>query len=304
MDGYLIAALYKFATFPDFEEQREPLLEVCKVNDVIGSILLAPEGINGTLAGSPEGVRAVIDHLRADERFADLETKESTASSAPFQRMKVKLKREIVTMGVPAIDPNELVGTYVAPENWNALLVDPNLILIDSRNDYEVAIGTFKGARNPEIKTFREFPEWLRAELDLKSAPKVAMFCTGGIRCEKSTAFLKQEGVAEVFHLKGGILKYLETVPEEESLWEGECFVFDQRVSVCHGLREGNYELCRACGDPVSAEDKHEAEFVEGVQCRGCINRTTPLQKEKFATAFVQQQLAKRRAKAREEQDL
>lgn len=299
MDKYLVAAFYKFATFPDFEEKRQPLIEACNANGVRGSLLLAEEGINGTIAGPEPGVRAVLDYLRTDERFAELEAKESFATAAPFQRMKVKLKREIVTMGVPAIDPNQIVGTYVAPEDWNALIEDPEVILIDTRNDYEVAIGSFKGACNPEIKTFKEFPEWLRSELNSKSEPKVAMFCTGGIRCEKSTAFLKQEGVAEVFHLKGGILKYLETIPEEESLWEGECFVFDQRVSVCHGLREGNYELCHACGDPVSAEDKSGPEFVEGVQCRGCINRTTPLQKEKFAARFEQQQLAKRRAKAR-----
>lgn len=299
MDQYLVAAFYKFATFPDFEEKREPLLEVCQANDVKGSLLLAAEGLNGTISGPAKGVHAVLQYLRSDERFATLEAKESTATSAPFQRMKVKLKREIVTMGVPAIDPNEIVGTYIAPEDWNALIEDPEVILIDTRNDYEVAIGTFKGALNPEIKTFKEFPEWLRSELKSKSEPKVAMFCTGGIRCEKSTAFLKQEGVAEVFHLKGGILKYLETIPEGESLWEGECFVFDQRVSVCHGLREGNYELCHACGDPVSVEDKLGAEFIEGVQCRGCIGRTTPEQKAKFAARYEQQQLAKRRAKER-----
>jgi len=304
MDKYLVAAFYKFAALPDFEDWREPLLECCVNNDVRGSLLLAPEGINGTLAGSAEGIQRVLALLRADERFAGLKTKESTATSPPFQRMKVRLKREIVTMGVPAIDPNEIVGTYVAPEDWNALLEDPDVIVVDARNDYEVAIGSFKGARNPAIKTFREFPRWLLGEIEAKEQPKVAMFCTGGIRCEKSTAFLKQAGVEEVFHLEGGILKYLENVPEEESLWEGECFVFDQRVSVCHGLREGSYELCHACGDPVGVEDKLKPDFIEGVQCRGCIERTTPLQKEKFAARFAQLELAKSRAKANKREEL
>ncbi len=299
MDKFLVAALYKFVAFPDFADWRGPLLDVCAQNDVIGSILLAPEGLNGTLAGPEAGVRSVLSYLGKDERFRELEVKESFASSPPFKRTKVKLKREIVTMGQPNIDPNRTVGTYVAPEDWNELIQDPDVILIDTRNDYEVAIGTFKGATNPELKTFRQFPEWLRSEVATRKNAKVAMFCTGGIRCEKSTAFLKQEGVEEVFHLKGGILRYLETVPEEESLWEGECFVFDQRVSVCHGLREGNYELCHACGDPVSADDKLEAVFVEGVQCRGCVDRTTAEQKEKFAARFAQLQLAKSREESR-----
>lgn len=295
MDNYRVAALYRFVAFPDYEEWREPLLEICAQGEVKGTLLLAPEGINGTIAGPQAGVEALLAYLRQDERFSQLETKDSNASAPPFARMKVKLKREIVTMGVPDIDPTKSVGTYIAPENWNKLLEDPDVLVIDTRNEYEVGIGTFHGAIDPKLRNFRAFPEWLRAELKKHDKPKVAMFCTGGIRCEKSTAFLKQEGIEEVFHLQGGILKYLENIPEEESLWEGECFVFDERVSVVHGLREGNYDRCQACGDPVSQSDKLEAEFVEGVQCKGCINRTTPEQKLKFAERFKQAQLAESR---------
>ena len=293
MDSFLVAALYRFVPFPDYAEWQEPLLQRCQDAEVFGTLLLAEEGINGTIAGPEAGVRAVVDFLRADERFATLEPKWSAASELPFRRMKVRLKKEIVTMGVDGIDPNELVGTYVSPEDWNALISDPRVTVIDTRNDYEVAIGTFRGARNPELTSFREFPDWLK--LEVEAGQKVAMFCTGGIRCEKSTAYLKQLGVREVFHLEGGILKYLEMVPGEESLWEGECFVFDERVAVGHGLVEGSYGLCRACRFPIDEEDCAHPDYEEGVSCHHCAERTSAEQKASYRERHKQVQLAKAR---------
>ena len=293
MSDLLVAALYRFASFPDFAAWQQPLLERCRKAGGFGTLLLAEEGINGTIAGPEEGVRAVVDFLRSDPRFASLEPKWSTASEMPFRRMKVRLKKEIVTMGVEGIDPNELVGTYVSPEDWNALISDPRVTVIDTRNDYEVAIGSFRGARNPQLSSFREFPDWLK--LEVKEGQKVAMFCTGGIRCEKSTAFLKQCGVREVFHLEGGILKYLETIPEEDSLWEGECFVFDERVAVGHGLKEGQYSLCRACRFPLSAQDQAHPDFEEGVSCHHCAARTSSEQKASYRERHRQVQLAEAR---------
>ena len=252
-----VAALYRFARFAEPAALRAPLLALCEEAGIKGTLILAREGINGTIAGSAEGIARVLDHIRALPGCADLDVKFSTASEMPFGRLKVRLKREIVTMGQPDIDPLASVGTYVAPQDWNALISDPETIVIDTRNDYEVAVGTFAGAINPETRSFREFPAWFRRErerlLGEGKQPKVAIFCTGGIRCEKSTAFLKAEGVEEVFHLKGGILRYLEDVPAEESLWQGECFVFDERVALGHGLTEGEHSLCRACGRAVAA---------------------------------------------------
>jgi UPF0176 protein len=298
MADYLVAALYKFVALPDYQELREPLFDACVRHQVKGTLLLATEGINGTIAGPADGVRAVVEYLRRDERFLQLEIKQSHATSPPFLRMKVRMKKEIVTMGVPGIDPNQIVGTYVEPNSWNALLEDPDVVVIDTRNDYEVAIGTFRGAKNPHLKTFRDFPAWLRQEFATRENPKVAMFCTGGIRCEKSTAFLKEEGVKEVFHLQGGILKYLETVPEEQSLWEGECFVFDQRVSVKHGLEEGSYGLCRACRNPINEQDRASADFQEGVSCPHCFAQTTDKQKASYTERQRQMELADARLKA------
>ncbi|MFT7670539.1 MAG: UPF0176 protein [Planctomycetota bacterium] len=298
MSPLSVAAFYKFAALPDYQEWQEPLLDVCAQNHVEGTLLLAPEGINGTIAGPLNGVQAVLDFLARDERFAGLECKWSSASSPPFQRMKVRLKKEIVTMGVDKIDPNQIVGTYVDPKDWNELLEDPDVVVIDARNDYEIGIGTFKGAQDPEIKSFREFPEWLRQRFKAGDNPKVAMFCTGGIRCEKSTAFLKQEGLQEVFHLKGGILKYLENVPEKESLWEGECFVFDERVSVIHGLRQGSYEQCRACGTPINAHDRESSDYALGVSCPTCVRQSTPEQKASFQERAKQVALAQSRGKS------
>ncbi|GGO97019.1 rhodanese-related sulfurtransferase [Stakelama pacifica] len=269
-----VAALYRFARFPDPAALRAPLLQLCLDRGVRGTLLLAGEGINGTIAGAPDAIDAVIAHIRALPDCADLDVKYSGAEAMPFDRMKVRLKREIVTMGEPDIDPLHTVGTYVDPKDWNALISDPDTILIDTRNDYEVAIGAFEGAIDPKTEKFRDFPAWFRERRDelLGSGkqPKVAMYCTGGIRCEKSTAFLKQEGVDEVFHLKGGILNYLETVPETQSMWEGECFVFDQRVAIRHGLATGTHSACAACGRPVSEADRASPLYVEGESCPAC----------------------------------
>ena len=291
----LVAALYKFVALPYYEDLQQPLLACCKENDVMGTILLASEGINGTISGPAEGIRKVLEFLRSDERLADLEHKESYAEEPPFYRMKVRLKREIVTMGVPMVDPTETVGTYVEPADWNDLISDPDVVLIDARNDYEVAIGTFKGAINPNTKSFRELPGWLREQFADREKTKVAMFCTGGIRCEKSTAFLRSEGFEEVYHLQGGILKYLENVPEEESLWEGECFVFDQRVSVKHGLEQGSYDQCFACRMPISEEEKRSGKYVEGVSCPHCYDEYSEERKHRFAERQKQIELAKQR---------
>ena len=252
-----VAALYRFARFDDPAALKGPLLALCTAQGIKGTLLLAGEGINGTIAGSTEGIARVLDHIRALPGCADLDVKFSAAPTMPFGRMKVRVKREIVTLGEPGIDPSASVGTYVAPHDWNSLITDPDVIVIDTRNAYEVAIGTFPGAINPETRTFREFPAWFRRErerlLGTGKAPKVAMFCTGGIRCEKSTAFLKAEGVEEVYHLQGGILRYLEDVPPAQSLWQGECFVFDERVALGQELALGGSTLCRTCGGAVQA---------------------------------------------------
>ncbi|MCJ2188626.1 oxygen-dependent tRNA uridine(34) hydroxylase TrhO [Novosphingobium beihaiensis] len=291
-----VAALYRFAPFEHFASLREPLLELCTREGIRGTLLLAAEGINGTIAGSHEGIARVLEHIRALPGCADVDVKLSGASVMPFHRMKVRLKREIVTMGQPGIDPLASVGTYVEPQDWNALIADPGTIVIDTRNDYEVAVGTFERAIDPKTASFRDFPEWFRAErerlLGAGTPPKVAMFCTGGIRCEKSTAFLKQEGIEEVYHLKGGILKYLETVPEEESLWRGECFVFDERVTIGHGLVEGSYGLCRACRRPVSAEDRASPLYEEGVSCPACHGERTEEQRASYRERHKQAALA------------
>jgi UPF0176 protein len=266
----LVAALYKFVELPDFADLKAPLLACCEQHGVKGTLLLAEEGINGTIAGTHVGVHGVLAYLRSDPRLADLTHKESGASKMPFYRMKVRLKKEIVTLGVPGVNPNKMAGTYVKPADWNKLIADPDVIVVDTRNDYEVAIGTFKGALNPNTKSFSELPEWVRNEPALRTKRKVAMFCTGGIRCEKSTAFLRTEGFDEVYHLEGGILKYLETVPEETSLWEGECFVFDERVAVGHGLKPSKHELCRSCRYPIGEKEKASPQYVEGVSCPHC----------------------------------
>ncbi len=293
----LVIAFYKFVSLPDYKDLREPLLERCLQNNVRGSILLAAEGINGTIAGPEDGMNNVLAYIRSDPRFADLEYKQAHVSPdhRTFYRMKVRLKKEIVTLGQEGIDPNETVGQYVTPEEWNQLIDDPDVVLIDTRNDYEIDVGTFKGAINPHTKSFREFPEFVNQNLDPAVHKKVAMFCTGGIRCEKATAFMLKQGFQEVYHLKGGILKYLEEVPEEQSSWEGECYVFDNRVAVNHSLEPGSYELCFACRRPLSPEDKESPEYEPGVSCHHCINEYSAEDRERFAERMRQIQLAKER---------
>lgn len=292
MSDLRVVALYKFVALPDYVERQDPLRELCLRHDVCGTLLLAHEGINGTIAGPDAGIEAVLAELLADPVFDGLEIKESRASERPFRRMKVRLKNEIVTMGVEGIDPACAAGTYVDAADWNALLDDPEVELIDTRNEYEVAIGTFEGARNPGLDNFRQFPDWWQSEYGERPPRKVAMFCTGGIRCEKSTAFLRGLGLDQVFHLKGGILKYLEEVPQADSKWQGECFVFDERVAVGHGLAQGAYTLCRACRFPISAEDRELPSFVDAVSCRHCVDRSTPEQKARFAERKRQVDLA------------
>jgi UPF0176 protein len=293
--SFLVAALYHFVSVPHFESLRAPLQQLCEDNGVKGTLLLAHEGINGTIAGPDAGIATVLAYLRAMPEFARLEHKESRASKMPFVRMKVKLKKEIVTMGVENIDPNKIVGTYVAPRDWNALISDPDTILIDTRNDYETAIGIFKGAVDPNTKTFREFPDWVKNNTGLHNKPKIAMYCTGGIRCEKATAFMKDQGFDEVYHLKGGILKYLEEVPEEESLWEGACFVFDERVSVEHGLKEGEHKLCHACRNPITAEEITSEKYEEGVSCSHCYDSRTEEDRLRYRQRQLQIALARKR---------
>lgn len=271
----IVAAFYKFVSLPDFAQIQNPLLSYCQEQGVKGTILLAREGINGAIAGSRQAIDSVLDFLRADPRLVDLEHKESFAETPPFERMKVRLKSEIVTLGLPEVDPSEQVGTYVNPQEWNDLISDPEVTVIDTRNDYEVNIGSFQGAQNPQTSSFRDFPDYVRGNLDPTKHKKVAMFCTGGIRCEKASSFMLAQGFAEVYHLKGGILKYLEEVPATESLWEGECFVFDERVAVSHGLEAGSYELCLSCGRPISQEDKASPKYEQGISCSYCFDSLT-----------------------------
>ena len=270
MSNIVVVALYKFVTLEDFEALREPLLDTMNEHGVKGTLLLALEGINGTIAGTREGTSALLEWLRRDPRLSDLDWKESFCEEMPFYRTKVKLKKDIVTIGVPGISPNERVGTYVEPKDWNALISDPEVLLIDTRNDYEVSIGTFEGAIDPQTKTFREFPEYVREQFDPEKHKKVAMFCTGGIRCEKASSFMLKEGFEEVYHLKGGILQYLEDVPAEQSKWQGECFVFDNRVTVRHDLAPGTFDQCHACRHPISVEDQASAQYEHGVSCPHC----------------------------------
>ncbi len=295
MSKIVVAALYKFVSLPDYQELRQPLLDHCLVQGIKGTLLLASEGINGTVAGSRGAIDSLLSYLKADERLATLSHKESFHEELPFYRMKVKLKKEIVTMGVEGIDPRHVVGTYVKPQDWNALISDPDVVLVDTRNDYEVELGTFKGAENPKTDSFREFPEYVANSMDPGKQKKVAMFCTGGIRCEKSTAFMKEQGFEEVYHLEGGILQYLEDVPESESLWQGECYVFDNRVAVDHQLERGSYDLCHGCRLPITEADKDSEKYIEGVTCPRCFDTQTPDQRERFMERQRQMELAKAR---------
>ena len=297
-----VVALYQFTSLAGCAAVRDALLSAAQAGGVKGTLLVAREGINGTIAGPDEGVEAVLAAIRALPGCADLDVKESRAAAMPFHRLKVRVRREIVTLGEPAIDPETETGTYVEPEDWNALIADPDTIVIDTRNDYEVAIGSFAGAIDPGTRSFSDFPAWFRGRRDelvgQGRAPKVAMFCTGGIRCEKSTAFLKREGVEDVFHLKGGILRYLETVPEQQSLWQGECFVFDRRVSVGHGLAPGVAQLCHACQRPVSAQDQASPLFEAWVCCPACHGERTEAQRAAYRERHRQERLAAERGQA------
>lgn len=294
-----VSALYRFARFDDPHALRAPLLAIARKAGIKGTLLLAGEGINGTIAGAPAAIDRVIAHIRALPGCADLSLKHSWAEAMPFHRLKVKVKREIVTMGV-TVDPLTDAGTYVAPAAWNALIADPETLVIDTRNDYEVAVGTFAGAVDPKTAGFADFPAWFRDRRDtlLAGKKRVAMFCTGGIRCEKSTAFLKAEGVEQVHHLDGGILRYLEEVPAADSAWQGECFVFDQRVAVGHGLAPGTHVLCFACRMPVSPEDRASPAYVEGVSCPACIGERSEAERASYAERHRQEQLATARGEA------
>ncbi|MCX4193272.1 rhodanese-related sulfurtransferase [Methylophaga sp. OBS1] len=298
MAEIVVCALYKFVTLDDFQAKKQPLLDFMLKNEIRGTLLLAKEGINGTVAGSRDAINGLLDYLRQDPRLAEISYKESYTDNSPFMRSRVKLKNEIVTMGVEGIDPKRVVGTYVKPTEWNQLISAPDVLLVDTRNDYEVQVGTFKNAVNPKTDSFREFPEYVKSHLDPNKHKKVAMFCTGGIRCEKSTAYLKEQGFEEVYHLEGGILKYLEEVPAEQSLWEGECFVFDDRVTVNHQLEKGDYDQCHACRLPITEEDKQSPLYQKGVSCPHCYHQTTDDQKRRFAEREKQIQLARLRGEA------
>ncbi|MFI3187464.1 MAG: rhodanese-related sulfurtransferase [Methylococcaceae bacterium] len=298
MSQIVVCALYKFVTLENYQALRLPLQQAMETHHLRGTLLLASEGINGTIAGSRLAVDTVLDWLRNDPRLADIDHKESLTDTMPFNRAKVKLKKEIVTMGVEGIDPKRVVGTYVSPKDWNKLISDPEVVLVDTRNDYEFKVGTFKNAINPNTISFREFPQYVKDHLDPEKHKKVAMFCTGGIRCEKSTAFLKEQGFDEVYHLKGGILKYLEEVPAQETLWEGECFVFDERVTVNLQLEKGRYDQCNACRLPITEADKASDKYQQGVSCPHCYDKITPDQKTRFMEREKQMDLARQRGVA------
>jgi len=291
----VVAALYKFVTLKDFSELRQPLLAAMKAHGVKGTLLLAEEGINGTISGVRAGIDGFLNHLKSDVRFAELDHKESFCDENPFYRSKVKLKKEIVTIGVEGVDPNKQVGIYVQPADWNALIADPDVLLIDTRNDYEVALGTFEGAADPNTSSFGEFPKFVGENLDPVRHQKVAMFCTGGIRCEKASSYMHSQGFREVYHLKGGILKYLEDVPAHESKWQGECFVFDHRVAVGQGLVPTELEMCHGCRMPLGVDDKFSEFYEAGVSCPKCF--VTLSEKSKASARERQKQidLAKKR---------
>jgi UPF0176 protein len=293
----VVAALYRFARIADREAVRDRLEQLCQP-DVRGTLLVAHEGLNGTIAGPTEAIQRVLDGIRALPGFADLDVKFSAAAATPFYRMKVRIKAEIVTMGEPDLDPARDAGTYVSPAEWNALIADPDTVIIDTRNDYEAEVGAFAGAVQPNTRSFRDFPEWFRTEgralLDRSNPPKVAMYCTGGIRCEKATAFLKAEGVQHVHHLEGGILRYLESTPEADSLWQGECFVFDERVAVGHGLGEGSHTLCRGCRMPVSEAGRASPRYIEGVSCERCHDSRSDAQRASYLERARQIEIAAR----------
>jgi len=292
---FSVCALYKFVRLDDFEEIQDPLKLFLESLNIRGTLLLAKEGINGTISGDKDNILKAIDHLQSDKRFRELEIKYSYSKKPPFKRLKVKLKKEIVTLGVSDIDPKNSNGTYVKPSDWNELINDPDVILIDTRNNYEFEIGSFRGSINPHTETFREFPSYTKNNLEKYRDKKIAMFCTGGIRCEKSTAYLKSKGFKNVFHLQGGILKYLEEINEEESLWEGECFVFDDRVAVKHNLELGKYDQCHACRFPITEDDKMHPHYEKGASCPRCYGTKDSSQVSRYREREKQIKLSKQR---------
>ena len=293
----LVAALYKFVEIDDPLSLQSNLYEICEKNNIMGTILIANEGINGTISGKTNEINQTISLLKSDKRFVNIEIKYSSTDKQPFHRMKVRLKKEIVTIGLPEINPNKKVGTYVKPDDWNDLISDPNVIVIDTRNKYETKIGSFQNALDPETSSFREFPDWVKKFKSSKenANKKIAMFCTGGIRCEKASSLMKEEGFEDVYHLQGGILKYLETVDREKSLWNGECFVFDQRVCLTDELEVGSYKMCFACRMPITEEEMQNEKYIEGISCIYCYDKTTKEKKERFGSRQKQILLAKER---------
>lgn len=290
---FKVAALYKFVGLPDHSSLQPWLKAMGDMLDIRGTLLLAGEGINGTIAGRPDAVDQLIGFLRDDPRLSDLDVKYSCSDTQPFLRYKVRLKREIVTLGVDGTDPTRKVGTYVTPDQWNAVISDPDTVVIDTRNRYEIEVGTFKGAIDPETESFREFPEWVERNRETLKGKRVAMFCTGGIRCEKASSYMLSEGFPEVMHLKGGILKYLETQPAETSLWDGDCFVFDQRVAVGHGLSATDWEQCFACRTPLSPDDRRSDDYVVGISCPHCVG--ADIDRARFEERQAQMELARQR---------
>jgi UPF0176 protein len=293
--AYVACALYKFVVLSDFQALREPLLQQMRDHQVFGTLLLAQEGINGTIAGTQAAIDRVLAWLAEQPGLDGIEIKQSFHHEIPFYRAKVKLKREIVTMGVEGIDPQQSAGTYIEPEQWNALISDPDVLVVDTRNDYEVKIGSFADAVDPQTTNFRDFPAWVDKNLRPGEHKKVAMFCTGGIRCEKSTAYLKERGFGDVYHLRGGILNYLKKVPQQQSLWHGECFVFDNRVAVDHALQRGSYDQCHACRMPITEEDKARTEYLEGRACHHCVDHRDSQQQQRANERQKQVSLAKLR---------
>ena len=293
----LVAALYKFVEIDDLLSLQSNLYEICEKNNIMGTILIANEGINGTISGKNNEINQTISLLKSDKRFANIEIKYSSTDKQPFHRMKVRLKKEIVTIGLPEINPNKKVGTYVKPDDWNDLISDPNVVVIDTRNKYETKIGSFQNALDPETSSFREFPDWVKKFKSSKenANKKIAMFCTGGIRCEKASSLMKEEGFEDVYHLQGGILKYLETIDKENSLWNGECFVFDQRVCLTDELEVGSYKMCFACRMPITEEEMQNEKYIEGISCIYCYDKTTEEKKERFGSRQKQILLAKER---------
>lgn len=293
----LVAALYKFVEIDDLLSLQNNLYKICEENNIMGTILIADEGINGTISGKHNEIKETISSLTSDNRFSNIEIKYSSTDKQPFHRMKVRLKKEIVTIGLPEINPNKKVGTYVKPDDWNDLISDPNVVVIDTRNKYETKIGSFQNALDPETSSFREFPDWVKKFKSSKenANKKIAMFCTGGIRCEKASSLMKEEGFEDVYHLQGGILKYLETIDKENSLWNGECFVFDQRVCLTDELEVGSYKMCFACRMPITEEEMQNEKYIEGISCIYCYDKTTKEKKERFGSRQRQILLAKER---------